>query len=384
LCTCNLCAFIGVVWFARRLYTLKTDKNQIVAISPKYCSNAGMFKNVSIIGDGAMATVLALLLDEKKISVSIWSYDPEQLRQFKKARENIKFFPGYKLPATINFEPADDRIMKSCDLIVSAVPCQFMRTVWTRLRDFVPPDVPIVSVAKGIENDTLLRPTRILADVLEQKLEAQNSKLKTAVLSGPTIADELARKLPATASVASSDENLAREIQLTFTTGWFRVYTNPDVIGVEIAAACKNVIAIAAGIVDGIGAGDNAKAALLSRGLAEISRLGIACGANSHTFAGLAGLGDLVTTCISPKGRNRLFGERIGRGRDTEQALSATNSVVEGVATCKSVVQLAEKMNVDMPIAQAVYEILFCKKPVRKALLDLMTRELKSELHDLY
>jgi glycerol-3-phosphate dehydrogenase (NAD(P)+) len=342
-----------------------------------------MFKNVSIIGDGAMATVLALLLNEKKVSVSIWGYDSEQLRQFERVRENIKFLPGYKLPATIKFELDDNRIMKSCDLIVSAVPCQFMRGIWERLRACVPADVPIVSVTKGIENDTLLRPTQILADVLEPRLKTQDSRLKTAVLSGPTIADELARKLPATASVASLDESLAKEIQFTFTTDWFRVYTNPDVIGVEVAAACKNVIAIAAGIIDGMGAGDNAKAALLSRGLAEITRLGIACGAKSHTFAGLAGLGDLVTTCISPKGRNRSFGERIGTGLSTEQALAATNSVVEGVATCSSVVQLAKKLNVDMPITKAVYEILFCKKPVQKALFDLMTRQLKSELHDL-
>jgi glycerol-3-phosphate dehydrogenase (NAD(P)+) len=335
-----------------------------------------MFKDISIIGDGAMATVLALLLDEKKIAVRIWGYDREQLRDIESARENTKFFPGYKLPAAIRFEPADDRIMKSCDLIVSAVPCQFMRTIWNRLKDYTPADVPIVSVVKGIENDTLLRPTQILADVL-------GDRLQTAVLSGPTIADELARKLPATASVACFDDSLAKEIQITFTTGWFRVYTNPDVVGVEIAAACKNVIAIAAGIIDGMGAGDNAKAALLSRGLAEISRLGIACGANSLTFAGLAGLGDLVTTCISPKGRNRSFGERIGKGLNTEQALAATNSVVEGVATCRAVVQLAKKLNVDMPITEAVYEIIFNNKPVQKALFDLMTRQLKSELHDL-
>jgi glycerol-3-phosphate dehydrogenase (NAD(P)+) len=273
--------------------------------------------------------------------------------------------------------------MKSCDLIVSAVPCQFMRTIWNRLKDYTPADVPIVSVVKGIENDTLLRPTQILADVFGARLQTPDSGLQTAVLSGPTIADELARKLPATASVASFDDSLAKEIQITFTTGWFRVYTNPDVVGVEIAAACKNVIAIAAGIIDGMGAGDNAKAALLSRGLAEISRLGIACGANSLTFAGLAGLGDLVTTCISPKGRNRSFGERIGKGLNTEQALAATNSVVEGVATCRAVVQLAKKLDVDMPITEAVYEIIFNNKPVQKALFDLMTRQLKSELHDL-
>ncbi len=338
-----------------------------------------MFKNVSIIGDGAMATVLVILLADKRIPVRMWGYDERQLKRIAKARENTIFLPGYKIPDEVVFEADDNRILDSAELIVSAVPCQFMRGVWERLRPQLPVGVPIVSVTKGIENETLLRPTQILADVLEQKLKTKNSKLKTAVLSGPTIADELVRKLPATAAVASDDEKLAKNIQLTFNTEWFRVYTNPDVVGVEVAAACKNVIAIAAGIVDGIGAGDNAKAALLSRGLAEITRLGLACGAKPQTFAGLAGLGDLVTTCISPKGRNRSFGERIGKGYTVDEALAATVSVVEGVATCRSVASLAKRHNVEMPITQAVYEVIFESKPVKKAIADLMTRQLKSE-----
>ena len=336
------------------------------------CFNLVMFKNVSIVGDGAMATVLAMLLADKRIPVRIWGYDERQLEQIEKARENIDFLPGYKIRDAVAFEPDDNRILDSAELIVSAVPCQFMRGVWERLKPQLPIGVPIVSVTKGIENETLMRPTQVLVDVLEQEL-------KTAVLSGPTIADELARKLPATAAVASEDKELAKNIQLTFNTEWFRVYTNPDVIGVEIAAACKNVIAIAAGIVDGIGAGDNAKAALLSRGLAEITRLGLSCGAKHQTFAGLAGLGDLVTTCISPKGRNRSFGERIGRGQTVDEALAATVSVVEGVATCRSVAALAKRHNVEMPITQAVYEVIFESKPVKKAIADLMTRQLKSE-----
>jgi glycerol-3-phosphate dehydrogenase (NAD(P)+) len=345
-----------------------------------------MFKNVSIIGDGAMATVLAILLADKRIPVRMWGYDERQLKRIAKARENTIFLPGYKIPDAVVFEPDDNRMLVSADLIVSAVPCQFMRSVWERLKLRLPVDVPIVSVTKGIENETLLRPTQILSDVLlgkkgssNSKLKTKNSKLKTAVLSGPTIADELVRRLPATAAVASDDEELAKNIQLTFNTEWFRVYTNPDVVGVEVAAACKNVIAIAAGIVDGIGAGDNAKAALLSRGLAEITRLGLACGAKPQTFAGLAGLGDLVTTCISPKGRNRSFGERIGKGYTVDEALAATVSVVEGVATCRSVAALAKRHNVEMPITQAVYEVIFENKPVKKAIADLMTRQLKSE-----
>ena len=334
-----------------------------------------MFKNISIIGDGAMGTVLAMLLCEKRESshepratsheIRMWGYDLEQLSQIEQWRENKKFLPGYKLPTSLVFEPDDERIMAGADLVISAVPCQFMRRVWERLKDVVRQGVPIVSVAKGIENDTLLCPTQILADVL-------GGEIKCVMLSGPTISDELARKLPATACVACSDEQLAEEAQHTFSVPWLRVYTNTDVVGVELAAACKKII-------DGIGAGDNAKAALLCRGLAEITRLGVACGARPQTFAGLTGLGDLVTTCISSKGRNRSFGERIGKGQAVQQAQAATESVVEGIATCKSVVALAGRYDVEMPITQAVYEVLFENKPVEKAIADLMKRRLKAE-----
>lgn len=331
-----------------------------------------MFRNVSIIGDGAMGTVLAMLLCEKKIAVRMWGYDSEQLKEMADAGENIKFFPGYKLPGALKFEPDDALIMTGADLVVSAVPCQFMRGLWTRLKKNVPVDVPIVSVAKGIENGTMLRPAQILADVL-------GSGIQCVVLSGPTIADELARKLPATICAACADEELAKKVQRTFSAPWLRVYTNTDVVGVELAGAMKNIIAIAAGIVDGVGAGDNAKAALLSRGLAEITRLGVACGARPETFAGLTGLGDLVTTCISPKGRNRSFGERVGKGQGVEQAQQATKSVIEGAATCKSVIALADRHGVEMPIASAVYEVLFEGKSVQKAIAGLMTRQLKAE-----
>lgn len=354
-------------------------------------SNGARYKNISIIGDGGMGTVLAMLLCEKRESshegratshkVKMWGYDEQQLVQIAKSRENKKFLPGYKLPEALVFEPEDVRIMAGADLIVSAVPCQFMRSVWNRLKSYVLKGVPIVSTAKGIENDTLLRPTQILAEVLRfaqnDKGKAQNDKL--AVLSGPTIADELARKLPATACAAACNEQLARDIQQTFNCPWLRVYTNTDIVGVELASACKNVIAIAAGIIDGVGAGDNAKAALLTRGLAEISRLGFAMGALPATFAGLAGLGDLVTTCISPKGRNRSFGERVGKGQTPQLAEKATDSVVEGIATCKSVVALADRYDVEMPITQAVFEVLFEKKPVQTAIDDLMKRRLKAE-----
>ena len=319
-----------------------------------------------------MGTVLAILLCEKKIPVRIWGYDREQLKQIESSGENKKFLPGYKLPETLVFEPDDKRIMAGADLIVSAIPCQFMRQVWRRLKDYYSTEIPIVSVAKGIENITLMRPDQILTDVLSKSV-------KCAVLSGPTIADELARKLPAVACAASNDDGLAREIQHTFNTSWLRVYTNRDIVGVELAGAMKNIIAIAAGIIDGIGAGDNAKAALLSRGLAEITRLGVKLGAKAETFAGVTGLGDLVTTCISPKGRNRSFGERIGKGQRVEEAKKASQSVIEGIATCESVVSLARQLGVEIPITQAVYEVLFEHKNVKAAIADLMKRDLKAE-----
>jgi len=330
------------------------------------------YNNVSIIGDGAMGTIASMLLCEKTVTARMWGYDAEQLHQIEKNRENTKFLAGYPLPQSLKFEPRDELIFDGADLIVSAVPCQFMRGVWQRLKKFFPLNVPVVSVTKGIENDTLLRPTQILADVL-------GSSVKTVALSGPTIADEVARELPTTACAASADRPLAKQIQFTFSTDFLRIYTNTDIIGVELAGACKNVIAIAAGVIDGIGAGDNAKAALLSRGLAEITRLGLACGAKAQTFAGLTGLGDLVTTCISPKGRNRSFGERIGRGLSVQQARDATDSVIEGIATCSSVCALAGKYAVDMPITKAVFEVLFEAKPVQRAISELMKRQLKAE-----
>jgi glycerol-3-phosphate dehydrogenase (NAD(P)+) len=239
----------------------------------------------------------------------------------------------------------------------------------------VPEEIPICSVAKGIENETLLCPTQIIADVLEDKRPRP-----LAALSGPTIADELVRKMPATACAASADVGLAEKIQVTFSMPWFRIYTNTDIVGVELAGAIKNIIAIAAGIIDGVGAGDNAKAAVLCRGLAEITRLGMAMGARPQTFSGITGLGDLVTTCISKKSRNRTFGERIGMGQTPVQAKSATESVIEGIATCKSVVEgLLPKYKVEMPITEAVYDILFKNKSVQDAINDLMTRRLKAE-----
>lgn len=331
-----------------------------------------MFRQVTIIGDGAMGTVCGMLLCRNGIRTTMWGYNAAQLAQFEQARENSRFLPGYRFPDSLRLDSNDSTAMRGAELLVSAVPCQFVRTVWQRLKPFVPSGIPVVSVTKGLENGTLFRPSEILAAVL-------SGNHHYAALSGPTIADELMRELPATATAASEDLLLAEAVQKAFSTPFFRVYTNSDLKGVELAGAMKNVIAIAAGCIDGIGAGDNAKAALITRGLAEIKRLGVALGARESTFAGLSGLGDLVTTCISPKGRNRTFGERVGRGMSAAEALAQTAGVVEGVSTCRSVVDLAAKVGVEMPISEAILAVLFDKMDVREAIAALMSRSLKAE-----
>lgn len=347
---------------------------------------------ITIIGDGAMGTVCALMLAENGLAVRLWSAFPDAAERMAAARENAAFLPGKHLPDAVEVTGCDETAFADAALAISAVPTQFMRAVWRRLAPHCPPGLPICSVAKGIENDTLLRPTQILQDVLNSPTStgasgtsaapgasASRAGHPVAAISGPSIAPELAEHLPATVTIASTDATLTRLGQQLLTRPYFRVYTNTDLVGVELAGATKNVIAIAAGILDGLGLGANAKAALVTRGLSEITRLGVDLGARPETFAGLAGVGDLITTCISPVGRNRCFGEAVGRGQTVAEALSATRSVVEGVATTTSVMALAERRHVEMPITQAVADVLFAGKPPRDAIAELMTRPLKAE-----
>jgi glycerol-3-phosphate dehydrogenase (NAD(P)+) len=331
-----------------------------------------MMEHVTILGDGAMATVCSLLLDAGGHRVTMWGAFAESIERLNQNRENQRLLPGVRVPEAVRLTAEDANAFDDCTLVLSAVPTQYMRSVWQRLLPYVPPNVPIISVAKGIENETLLRPLEIIAEVT-----GQSSLL--AALSGPNIAGEIARKLPATAVVACENAEFARRVQGVLSTDWFRIYTNTDVIGVELAGATKNVIAIAAGILDGMAGGNNAKAALVTRGLVEITRLGVAMGAREETFQGLAGLGDLITTCVSPEGRNRKVGEQIGRGRKLSEILAQMQSVAEGVATTRSVVMLAERHGVEMPITQAVGSVLFDDKDPRLALNDLMRRDPKSE-----
>ncbi|MBV8781179.1 MAG: NAD(P)-dependent glycerol-3-phosphate dehydrogenase [Phycisphaerae bacterium] len=337
-----------------------------------------MPERVTILGDGAMATVCSILLDQGGHSVSMWGAFEDSIERLLQNRTNEKLLRGARIPMNVRLTADDASCFNDCTMILSAIPTQYMRSVWQRLRPHVPPGVPIVSVAKGIEIDTLLRPTQVIADCLPH-----GHVPALAVLSGPNIAAELSRYLPATAVAASNDTTFAQRVQSAFSTQWFRVYTNRDVAGVELAGATKNIIAIAAGILDGLAAGNNAKAALVTRGLVEITRLGVAMGADEMTFKGLAGIGDLITTCVSPEGRNRTVGEQLGKGRKLETILASMDSVAEGVPTTRAVRELACRHHVEMPITQAVYSVLFENKDVLNALTELMTREPKPEQGDV-
>lgn len=325
-----------------------------------------------MIGDGQMATVCSNMLADKGVSVRLWSIFREQIEAMKSTRENRRYLPGVTIPDRVSFTTEAAVALDGAGLIVNAVPCQYIRNVWKQLAPVYPRGVPVVSLSKGIETGTLMRPTQIITDVV--------GSAPTVALSGPNIAAELAKCLPAGIVAASREAPLAKLVQETFASRWFRVYTNTDILGVELAAAVKNVIALAAGIVDGLKAGDNAKAALVTRGLVEITRLGVAMGARPETFTGLAGLGDLVTTCVSPSGRNRTAGEQIGRGRSVEEVIAATPSVIEGIPTTGSVHALAKRHNVVMPITEGVYGVLFEGHDVLETLSHLMSRKLRGEV----
>lgn len=337
-------------------------------------------QHITIIGDGSMATVCALLLESRGLNVTVWGPFADHIAELIQTRENRRYLAGYRLPDSIRLTADEAVAMRQPEMVVNAIPTQFIRPVWQRLASHLAPGVPVASVAKGVEQETLLRPTQIIGDVLRATGDDPDRPARPlATLSGPSVASELARCLPATVCAASDDETFANQLQQTFTTHWFRVYTNRDLLGVELAGATKNVIALAAGILDGLQAGNNAKSALLSRGLAEITRLGVAMGASQETFFGIAGVGDLATTCFSPTGRNRTCGEQLGRGRKLNDVLQDIAGVVEGVPTTKAVVQLAQKYRVDMPITQAIHQVLFEGLDPLEGITQLMSREMKAE-----
>lgn len=327
---------------------------------------------VSVIGSGSWGTALAWLLCNNGHNVTLWSFLEKENDMFVKYRENVDKLPGVKLQESIQFTNDLKEAIEDKELMILAVPSTAVRSTARNMKQFVKPGQIIVDVAKGVEESTLM----IMTDIIEQEIPQAN----VAVLSGPSHAEEVGKGLPTTIVAAAHDMETAEHIQNMFMSPVFRVYTSQDMLGVEIGAALKNVVALAAGIADGLGFGDNTKAALITRGIAEISRLGIAMGAKAATFTGLSGIGDLVVTCASVHSRNRRAGVLMGQGYSMQEAMDEVHMVVEGVYSAKAAAKLAEKYNVGMPIVSAVNQILFEGKSASSAVLDLMLRVKKEEV----
>ena len=329
---------------------------------------------ISVLGAGGWGTTLAILLHYNGHSVTLWEYKKDYVKVIDKKRENVVYLPGIPIPKEMIITHNLTEAATDKNMIVLAVPSQFLRSVIKKIDKNLLKNSILVSVSKGIENKTLLTMSQMLLDVFPTLTENQ-----IGVLSGPSHAEEVSRRIPTTVVTASKDFETSKAIQSAFITSYFRAYASTDVLGVELGGAFKNVIAIGAGIIDGVKFGDNTKAAIMTRGIAEISRLGIAMGAKPETFAGLSGMGDLIVTCMSKHSRNRFVGEQIGGGKKLKQVLNEMTMVAEGVMTSKSASQLAKKMKVDTPITNEVYNILFKDKDPLKATTDLMTRDMKME-----
>ncbi len=327
--------------------------------------------NIGIIGAGGWGTALAQVAARNGHQVRLWARNQGLVDEINDKRTNSVYLPDVQLVEGVR-ATSDATLLNSDELIVIAVPTQYIRGVFSA-NAFDIREKVVANSAKGIENKTLLRVSQLLKESC--KIDRDNY----AVISGPSHAEEVVREVPTTVVAASYDENTARCVQDVFNNTTFRVYRSSDVIGAELGGALKNVIAIAAGIIDGLGTGDNTKAALITRGLAEISRLGVELGANPLTFSGLSGLGDLIVTCDSRHSRNRRVGELIGKGQTLAEILAHSPMVAEGVATTESAYFLAQRHHVEMPIVEQVYEILFHNKSPRQAIYDLMARESKSE-----
>ena len=333
-------------------------------------------RRVVVVGDGGWGTTLALLLLSHDCEVGLWSYDPEYAALMCDTRTNPRYLPGFSLPEQLRITSELDDLLSDAELLVSAVPTAFLRDVWTRHANLIPGHLPIVTVSKGLENDTLLRPSELIREITGRERSI-------GVLSGPNIAREIADGQPAATVVSSEDADLMAAVQATFSGDYFRVYSNPDVPGVELGGVLKNIIALAAGMCDGMNLGSNAKAALVTRGILEMSRLGEALGAHRRTFFGVSGLGDLMTTCDSPSSRNRTFGERIGRGERVEDISASMRQVAEGVKSAKPVNELREKHRLSMPISEQVYLMIHEGRSPRESLLALMRRGPRDEAEDL-
>jgi len=329
---------------------------------------------ISVLGAGGWGTTLAILLHYNGHNVSLWEYKKSYARHLLKKRINTDYLPGIKIPKEILITHDIEEASDDKNLIVLAVPSQFLRDVVKKINYRKIEDAILVSVSKGIEKNSLMTMSQMIKDVFPHINENQ-----IGVISGPSHAEEVSQMVPTAVVAASVDIETSKAIQAAFMTSYFRVYASTDILGVELGGAFKNIIAIGAGIIDGAGFGDNTKAAIMTRGVAEISRLGLAMGARPETFAGLSGMGDLIVTCMSRHSRNRFVGEQIGKGKKLKEVLKSMEQVAEGVETTRSAKQLAAKIEIETPITNEVYKILFEDKDPVKATTDLMTRDMKTE-----
>ncbi len=330
---------------------------------------------ITVLGAGSWGTTLAILLSEKSHAVTLWSYREKDAETIRLTHENPAFLPGIWIPETVAISSTLLEAVDGAEMIVAAVPSQYLRSVMLRLKDLPWSGTIVVNVAKGIENGTLMTMSEMLRDAIPSLPERH-----VATLSGPSHAEEVSRKIPTTVVAASKDLDTAKIVQNVFMLPYFRVYQSDDLRGVELGGSLKNVIAIAAGIIEGASLGDNTRAALMTRGIVEISRIGLALGARAGTFTGLSGIGDLMVTCMSRHSRNRHVGFEIGKGRKLSEILGEMVMVAEGVATTRSAMDLARRTGVEVPIMAEVYRILFEDKDPLRACYDLMTRDPKGEL----
>lgn len=331
--------------------------------------------NVGVLGAGSWGTALALLLHKNGHHVTVWSISKEEVEMLSKEREHKSKLPGVKLPEEMQFTNVLEEAIQGKNFMVLAVPSPFTRATARNMKSYVAENQIIVDVAKGIEEDTLM--------TLSQQIHEEIPQADVAVLSGPSHAEEVGRELPTTCVVGAKTKKTAEYLQEAFMNEVFRVYTSPDMLGIELGGALKNVIALAAGIADGLGYGDNTKAALITRGIAEIARLGVAMGGKMESFTGLTGIGDLIVTCASVHSRNRRAGILIGQGKTMEEAMEEVKMVVEGVYSTKSAVKLAEKYNVSIPIIEQVNAVLFEGKNPGEAVKELMLRDKRIEIPTL-
>ena len=326
---------------------------------------------ISVLGAGSWALGISLLLNDNGHDVTIWSALPEEIELLRQNHENPKYLPGIVIPDRIHLDTDLSNAVAEKDVIVLATASKYIRSTAKQLIGRIPDGQIIVNLAKGIESDSL--------STLSEVIEAELPTAKVCVLSGPSHAEEVARKLPTLVTIASHDLEIAKYLQNIFASPVFRVYTSDDVLGIEIGGSLKNVIALAAGMADGVGYGDNVKAALITRGIREISRLAIPMGARRETLYGLSGMGDLIVTCASMHSRNRRAGILIGQGKTMDEAIAEVNMVVEGIVSAKAALELAEKHHVEMPIVTQVNKVLFEDLPVREAVDNLMMRDLIAE-----